>query len=203
MKFLKKNYKFILILIVVFCFGWFLPNPKIKMPNNTEKRIMVQSEKYIAKINEYFKDNNINIVLSINDIQKIKEDTTAGYNFIQYGILFNDSQDFISFIYDKDTGKIIAAFVNEMHIIDTEAYAKDSFMSLVLAIDDNLTSEQEDIILEKVNNDEMYFSNDDITFYMYKNDLSQNDIYNDTYDYEITYEIDLFKNSGDDLNEES
>lgn len=184
------NKKKIIIFIVLLGIFLLICGIIYKSNLNNKKIYLTKTEKYIEKINDDLAKKNVNLKLNKKDISLAKESSLGNMNYIQYGILFNDNNDYISFVFDTDTGKILSAFVNEVKLKENEAYSKNIILSILNILKDEFNEEDFKSIKEKIETDKNdRYTADKLSYYQYF--LTEN--LDEGIEVENTYEIDFFE----------
>ena len=157
---------------------------------NNKKIYLTKTEKYIEKINNDLAKKKVDLKLNKKDVSLAKESSLGNMNYIQYGILFNDNNDYISFVFDTDTGKILSVFVNEVKLEENEAYSKNIILSILNILKDEFNEEDFKSIKEKIETDENdRYTADKLSYYQYF--VTEN--LDEGIEVENTYEIDFFE----------
>lgn len=197
-----KNTIIILLLILSLVVGIFIGKSNLlNFEKSVEEILLGDSKDYAKDINKYLSKNEVKSQIKIDKIEKVQEGEVSGLNFIQYAVLDDDKDTYVSFVYDMDTQKILSVFTNESHKKDSLNTAKECIKGAIETLKENfLTKEAKEEILNMIESDESgYVIKDGITFYQYflTDDLEEG------YDYDVTYEIDFFEYNGEDINIEN
>lgn len=187
-----------LIIVTVFVLGVIFGKNIDSMSKLFKGDINTQLNKsvnmYVDIINKDLQKQNSSMKLNKDTIKMAKEGDIQGFHFLQYVVLSESEDEYISWIFDSSNGELKAFFINTAHIENDENKNDVVLMKELVEIHKNKIGQYKDEIINKINSGGSdYIVDDDLTYYQYfvKNNLEEG------YDYAATYEIDFFKYKAD------
>lgn len=191
----KIKIKYILLGIIIFGVG--VGFGKINFKNlfdnsSTQADLLAETRNNVALLNKYLTNENIDndSQIDLDNISFAKKGEISGHNYIQYVGLTNDENSYVSWVFDSNTKKILAIFVSENHLKDSEKKTGPAIIKeLMNMYKKDITSNTKEKITEMIKTTEdNYIKKNNFIYYQ---KFNTNELDN-KYDYSAIYEMDFF-----------
>lgn len=191
----KIKIKYILLGIIIFGVG--VGFGKINFKNlfdnsSTQADLLAETRSNVASLNKYLTNENIDndSQIDLDNVSFAKEGEISGHNYIQYVGLTNDENSYVSWVFDSNTKKILAIFVSENHLKDSEKKTGPAIIKALMNMyEKDITSNTKEKITEMIKTTEDNYIKKNNFIYYQKFNANELD---DKYDYSVIYEMDFF-----------